>query len=394
MIPSAGRLLLVIPSATSFRTFLTEVAVEWRRRGGVMAVATGADLPGHGDSDWPEGVERMEMPGTRRGSPVSLIRAALALRRYVRQWRPDIVHAHFAASALVAAAARTITPEASCAWLATFHGMHLAVTSSLRSRIVASVERWSARRMTMVCVLNREDREALAGLLPSTRIHLHPGYGVGCDLDVFDSGRFSQGERRRLREQAGIPAGAFVAAYVGRQVAFKGYHVAVRGFLEAEAAGLDGWLVLVGAADEAHESGLTAAERDAVARHPRIVRAGWQRDVAPYLAAADVAVLPSIREGMPVSAMESLALGTPVITVDARGCRDVVRDRVDGLVLPEPSPALVARALVACRADRVMLQGLSAAAIAGRGRFDRHRFAAAEADLYSGRIATITPLDG
>jgi glycosyltransferase involved in cell wall biosynthesis len=382
MTSSAGRVLLVIPSATSFRTFLTGVAVEWQRRGGDIAVATGPDLPGHAAGDWPEGVERFEMPRTRLGSPTGLLRGALALRQYVRQWRPDIVHAHFAASALVAAVTRGILPEASCDWMATFHGMHLAVTSSLRSRIVASVERWSARRMTMVCVLNREDREALAGLVPSSRIHLHPGYGVGCDLDVFDPGRFSEEDRRRLREQAGIPVDAFVAAYVGRQVAFKGYHVAVRGFMEAEATGLHAWLLLVGAADEAHGSGLTAAEREAVARHPRIIRVGWQRSVAPWLAAVDVALLPSTREGMPVSAMESLALGIPVITADARGCRDVVRDGVDGIVLPEPSPALVARALLACAADRAMLRGISAAAIAGRARFDRSRFAVAEADLY------------
>lgn len=380
---SAGRVLLVIPSATSFRTFLTGVAFEWRRRGGAIAVSAGPDLPGDHAGDWPAGVERFEMPGTRLGSPTGLVRATLTLRRQVRQWRPDIVHAHFAASALVAAATRASIWKDSCDWLATFHGMHLAINSTLRSRVVAALERWSARQMTNVCVLNREDRDALAGTVSLSQILLHGGYGVGCDLDAFDPGLFPGAERRRLREAAGIPAEAFVAIYVGRQVAFKGYHVAVRGFLEAEAAGLQAWLLIVGAADRAHTSGLTAAERRMVARHPRIIRTGWQQAVAPYLAVADVTLLPSIREGIPVIAMESLALGTPVITVDARGCRDVVRDGVDGVVLPEASPALVARTLAALHGDCVMLRGLSAAAIAGRARFDRRCFATAEADLYS-----------
>jgi glycosyltransferase involved in cell wall biosynthesis len=384
MTSSAGRVLLVIPSATSFCTFLTGMAVEWRRRGGAIAVAAGPDLPGHDARDWPEGVDWFEMPGTRLGSPAGLLRGVLALRRHVRQWQPDIVHAHFVASALVAAVTRGILPEASCHWLATFHGMHVTANAAMRSRMVAAAERWSARRMTRVCVLNREDRDGLAGVVPPSRIHLTAGYGVGCDLDAFDPGRFPVEERRRLRAVAGIPAEDFVAAYVGRQVAFKGYHVAVRGFLEAESTGLHAWLVLVGAADQAHGSGLTAAEWEAVARHPRIIRAGWQRSVAPYLAMADVTLLPSTREGMPVTAMESLALGTPVLTVDARGCRDVVRDGVDGIVLPEASPTLVARALATCSADRTMLQRLGTAAIAGRARFDRRRFATAEADLYLG----------
>ncbi|MFM7244087.1 MAG: glycosyltransferase [Planctomycetaceae bacterium] len=387
MTSSAGRVLIVVPSATSFRTFLGEAAVEWRRRGGVMAVATGPDLAGHGGRAWPDGVERLQMPDIRLGSPLGLGRAVLALRRHVRRWRPGVVHAHFAASALVAAACRAVTPDAACDWMATFHGMHLTVEASARSRLVAAAEHWSARRMTLVCLLNREDRESLARIVPPERIHLHEGCGVGCDLDHFDPARFPEEVRRSIRRASGIPADAFVVAYVGRQVAFKGYDVVVRGFLEAEASGLQAWLLLVGAADDAHASGLSAAERLTVAGHPRIVRVGWQDDVAPYLAAADFSLLPSVREGMPVSAMESLAVGTPVITVDSRGCRDVVRDRVDGLVVPEATGAAAARALLACRADPAILAGLRAGAIAGRARFDRRRFAGDQADLYSGLVA-------
>jgi len=77
--------------------------------------------------------------------------------------------------------------------------------------------------------------------------------------------------------------------------------------------------------------------------------------------------------------------------VDARGCRDVVRDGVDGIVLPEASAAVVARALTACGADRTMLRSLSTAAIAGRARFDRRRLAASEADLYCSVFAGSGP---
>ena len=382
-----GRVLVVVPSGTSFLTFLRGAADEWRHRGGEIAVAAGPDLAGHDAAAWPTGVERFELPATRLGSPVALLRGVAALRRHVRRWRPDIAHAHFAASAVVAAAARATLGRLPIAWLATYHGMHLTAGASSGSRLLAAAELWSARRMTLVCVLNREDEAAVRRALPLVSIHRHASCGVGCDLDAFDPGRHSPAERWSLRARLGIPEDAFVATYLGRQVAFKGFAVAVRGFLEATRAGLDGWLMLVGTADDAHASGLTDAERRIVECHPRIVRAGWQADVAAYLAAADVMVLPSVREGMPVSAMESLAIGTPVITVDARGCRDVVRDGVDGLVLPAAEPALVAAALIRCQADPGLVAALGQAARAGRTRFDRRHFATEQADLYSSVLA-------
>lgn len=386
MTPRMGRVLVVVPSGTSFLTFFRGVADEWRHRGGEIAVAAGPDLAGHDAAAWPAGVERFELPATRLGSPIGLLRGVAALRRHVRRWQPEIVHAHFAASAVVAATTRTTLGRLPIAWLATYHGMHLTAGASSGSQLLAAAELWSARRMTLICVINREDEAAVRGALPSASIYRHASCGVGCDLDAFDPGRHSPAERRSLRARLGIPDDAFVATYLGRQVAFKGFAVAIRGFLEAEVAGFDGWLVLVGTADDAHASGLTDAERRILECHPRIVRAGWQADVAAYLAVADVMMLPSVREGMPVSAMESLAIGTPVITVDSRGCRDVVRDGVDGLVLPAAEPKLVAAAIVRCQTDPALVAALGQAARAGRSRFDRRHYAAEQADLYSGLL--------
>ena len=388
MTTSPGRLLLVVPSATSFLTFFRGIANEWERVGGKVAVATGPDLSGHDGSQWPASVERLDLPATRLASPVGVARAVRTLRHHVAGWRPDIVHAHFAAAAVVAAATRASLSRSQAEWIATFHGMHLTAAQSLGSRLFAAAELWAARRMSIVCVLNREDRDALRQRLPNARVYLHESCGVGCDLQAFDPQRFSAAERDAVRSRLGIPANAFVVAYVGRQVDFKGFPVVVRGYQAAKAAGLNGWLLLVGEADAAHRSGLSADELRSVAADPRIVRAGWQWDVAPYLVAADVSVLPSIREGMPVSAMESLALGTPVITVDARGCRDVVRDRVDGMVLAKPSPQQLAAALLECAANRRLLDDFRRAAIACRNRFDSRRYTEEQITLYLGALAS------
>jgi len=382
------RLLLVVPSATSFLTFLTGVAEEWRRLGGAVAVATGPDLPGHtceagGAGTWPKGIERLPLPEFRVGSPPALIRAAGSLRDHVRAWRPDIVHAHFAAAIFLAALVRTFAGNPPLVWMGTFHGLHGSAGTGLRSGITAAVERWSARRMTQVCLLNAEDRAALQLRIGGVPVHLHASCGVGCDLERFDASRFTVAERLAARHAVGLSAETFVLIFLGRQTTFKGFDAAVRGYRRLRDEGIDAAFLIVGSADEVHGSGLTAAERHDLDRDPHVIRTGWQWDVSPWLAIADCSLLPSVREGMPVSLMESLAMGVPVITVDSRGCRDVVRNGVDGFVLPSMEPEGIANAALKLATDRPLLESMRAAAVAGRGRFDRRLYAAEQIASYA-----------
>jgi glycosyltransferase involved in cell wall biosynthesis len=237
--------------------------------------------------------------------------------------------------------------------------------------------------MTQVCVLNAEDRAALQPRIGGVPIHLHASCGVGCDLDRFDARRFSAADRLAARHAVGLSAETFVLAFLGRQTAFKGIDAAVRGYRLLREAGVDAALVIVGSADDVHGSGLSAAEQSALDRDPQVIRTGWQWDVSPWLAIADACLLPSVREGMPVSLMESLAMGVPAITVDSRGCRDVVRDGVDGFVLPSTEPEGLAGAAMKLATDRPLLESMRAAAIAGRGRFDRSFYTAEQIAIYA-----------
>ncbi|MFN2423632.1 MAG: glycosyltransferase, partial [Cryomorphaceae bacterium] len=85
-------------------------------------------------------------------------------------------------------------------------------------------------------------------------------------------------------------------------------------------------------------------------------------------------VFPSEREGLPVNLMESLAMGVPVITVDSRGCRDVVRDGETGVVLSDRSRDALSREMLRFQRDKEELKRLSANARAGRKRYDRKKF--------------------
>ena len=74
---------------------------------------------------------------------------------------------------------------------------------------------------------------------------------------------------------------------------------------------------------------------------------GETRDVRPYVAAAHVLVLPSWREGTPTSIMEGMSMGRPAVVTDAPGCREVVRNGVNGYLVPVRDPQALAGAMEA-----------------------------------------------
>jgi glycosyltransferase involved in cell wall biosynthesis len=383
---SGRRLLFAVPSGTSFLTFLRGVAEKWRDQGGAVAVACGGDLTGHDQAPWPVDVERVPIPFERSGGVAGAIRAARRLRSIVAEWRPDIVHAHFAAAAFPAALASISATPSHARWMATFHGLHATVATAWRQRLAGVAESFSAARMSSVWVLNDEDFSFLNRSLHGGIVERVPGYGVGCDLAHFDPKRFDPAERCRVRQALGIPPEAPVLIFVGRCTAFKGFDLAAKVFEEVSLSYTDVHFLAVGAIDPVHGSGLSAYEWARLRANDRVHLLGWQADVAPWLAIADLSVFPSVREGMPVNLMESLAMGVPVVTLDARGCRDVVRDRIDGVVVRDRTVTALASEVRSMFSNSDRRNAYSGNALAGRDRFARSRFVDFQVDAYAMRL--------
>jgi len=85
---------------------------------------------------------------------------------------------------------------------------------------------------------------------------------------------------------------------------------------------------------------------------------------------------------MAVSLMEALAAGIPVVTSNARGCREVVRDDVDGLLLTRLSAESVRNAMLRLAGDASLRQRLAEGALAGRARFDRAHYVDEQVEVY------------
>jgi glycosyltransferase involved in cell wall biosynthesis len=126
-------------------------------------------------------------------------------------------------------------------------------------------------------------------------------------------------DRQAARRRWGLPADALVLGYLGRAAPEKNRAFLVDVHRAARALRPDTRLLVAGPGGTAD---LTAPHPD-VATDPHVVLAGEVDEIGPVLAAADVLLLPSVREGLPGVILEALAAGVPVVATDLRCLREL-----------------------------------------------------------------------
>jgi glycosyltransferase involved in cell wall biosynthesis len=257
-----------------------------------------------------------------------------------------------------------------------------------KAKLLRAAETWAARKFDAVWVLTKDDEVKLRASARGAIVHTLPGFGVGCDLEKFTP--VSAREKESIRASLGLAPEHLVFAFVGRYVAFKGFAETVRAFLQLAVEHRNARLLLRGGGDRLHASGLTEHETAAWKSCAQIIDLGYRDDVPRCLAAADVMVFPSRREGVPVSLMEALALGLPAITCDTRGCREVVRNEVDGLVLPDCEIDSLDTAMRRLLESPALRQSMSARALEGRDRFSRAHFVQKQKEIYRAHAPAVT----
>ena len=158
-------------------------------------------------------------------------------------------------------------------------------------------------------------------------------------------------------------------------------------FIEAakilKQAGRDFQFILAGDRDAGNPATIPA---EIIAEWGRAGLARWLGhvdDMPQLFAGADVVALPSYREGLPTALIEAAACGRPLVTTDVPGCRDVVTDGVDGLLVPARDPVSLARAIARLVDDPALAARLGEAARAkALAQYDERRIVARTLDVY------------
>jgi len=199
------------------------------------------------------------------------------------------------------------------------------IKNSWLTRLVRWLYRVALSRSRCVFFQNNDDLDLFvkAGLVAPDKVARLPGSGI--DLRAFQPMPAVSLNNRSLR-----------FLLVSRMLWDKGVLEYVNAARIVGQIYPDVEFNLLGFLDVQNPTAISSEQMAAWVKEGVICYLGATDDVKPYLAEADCVVLPSYREGTPRSLLEAVAMGKPIITTDAIGCRDVVDDGVNGfLCLPK-----------------------------------------------------------
>ena len=167
------------------------------------------------------------------------------------------------------------------------------------------------------------------GQLKEEKTFLIPGSGI--DLENFPE----------TPEPAGVP----VALVVARMLWDKGIGETIEAARILKERGVYIKLRLIGAPDPSNPASISESQLKAWHDEGIVEWLGPRTDIAAQLANSHIALLPSYREGMPRSLLEGAAIGRPLVAFDAPGCRDLVRNNENGILVPFKDAIALADAL-------------------------------------------------
>jgi len=282
------------------------------------------------------------LPIYRRIAPPLDLYSLMRVAAHLKLLHLDLVHTHTNKAGILGCWAACLAGVKNI--VSTVHGFyfHEHMNPALKRSFV-NLYRVTFKLTKKVFLQSAEDVETAIRLKIAPREKLiHIGNGI--DLNRFNPQRSELGEEARfLRLTNNIPVDAPLVGAIARLNHEKGIKellLAAYNLIKQERMRVH--FVIIG---EGPAQGEFMALVNTLGISANVHFTGFQENIPAWLTALDVFALPSYREGLPRSICEAFAMGTPVIATNIRGCRELVKDRKTGLLVPRKDSEALAEAI-------------------------------------------------
>ncbi len=284
-----------------------------------------------------EGFRWISVPMERRSlNPLAEWKLLMRIRKIYAQEKPDAVHNFTIKSVIYGGLAAQAQNIRSRIHAVTGLG-HVFVSDSLRARLLRPLVKMLLKRAMRgshgrLIVQNPDDRRLFVDLKLIDPGHIHLIKGSGVDTRVFVPTRHQRGRRFRV----------LLASRLLREKGVREYaHAAEKLAIHADRVEF----LLAGATDPGNPSSVDEDDIRVWQLTGLMKVLGHVDDVRYLMREVDLMVLPSYREGLPRGLIEAAAMELPIVTTDAPGCREVVDDGINGLLVPVGDADALARAI-------------------------------------------------
>jgi glycosyltransferase involved in cell wall biosynthesis len=284
-------------------------------------------------------VEVVYGPMGHRPSIGAMLQGSLALTKLLASRRFDIVHTHNSHHGVIARTLAGLDPRVGVVHTWRYSPLD-AARSPVQRRAFVLAERVAGQRSDFVLFQNKADQaEALSMRFLRERQTVYIGNGVPIAALEARLAHAAEGARTRFH----LPSEATLVGVVGRFEERKGQRFVLESLPRIREALPGARLVLVGdGPDRAELEGL--ANRLGVLDSVHFL--GFLEHAVDVLPALDVFVLASRREGLSRALMEAMLAGLSVVATDVVGNRELVRDGINGTLVPWAAPDAIAAAVV------------------------------------------------
>lgn len=292
-----------------------------------------------------ENVRVVPVEMTRRITPVKDIGALYRLYRVFKKEKPLIVHSHTPKAGTLAMIAARIAgvPHR----LHTVAGLPLVEATGIKRRLLNIVEKVTYSCATKVYPNSYGLQDIIVDnnfTDPKKMKVIGAGSSNGIDTSYFDPSLYSQDSTRKLREELSLNTSDFVFIFLGRIVRDKGINELVKAFKQLARKHAHAKLLLVGYYDTSTAELFPETEAE-IEKNRNIFVLDWQDDVRPFLYISNVLTFPSYREGFPNTVLQASAMKIPSIVANINGCNEIIKDGLNGCVIPVKNIAALQSAM-------------------------------------------------
>ena len=275
----------------------------------------------------------------RELSPVRDIRTMWKLYRLLRREQPDVVHTHTAKAGFVGRWAAKLAGVPVI--VHTFHGhVFQGYFGSLKTRVFITLEQLTSRITDSILTLTQSLRRELALTYRVARTEKITVLPLGLDLAPFAAAPRKTGT---FREQYGIPQDAPLIGIAGRMVPVKNHALFLESAAQIRAKRPDARFIMIGDGELRDD---LERQIDNLGLRGFVKITGWLTDMPAAYADMDVFALSSVNEGTPVTVIEALSAGCPVVATHVGGIPDLLEGGRFGALVSSGNAHAFAQAIL------------------------------------------------